>query len=151
MKEWQQEIHTAYCSWDGKPWLTASKFYRANNALFVSVDLIGEKNQVILELYLFHYRSTSAGHQVQVALAAQDTMPAIESSGGTLPFTPPEVAGQVQVTSSQNGTAAVQVIPIENGDAAVKEEMVQSMDNSIARYGIVVKLLHSKGNMPKTL
>ena len=92
-------------------------------------------------LYLFHYRSTSAGHQVQVALAAQDTMPAIESSGGTLPFTPPEVAGQVQVTSSQNGTAAVQVIPIENGDAAVKEEMVQSMDNSIARYGSVVNFL----------
>ena len=29
--------------------LIASKFYRANNALFVSVDLIGEKNQVILE------------------------------------------------------------------------------------------------------
>ena len=24
--------------------------YRANNAMFVSVDLIGEKNQVILEL-----------------------------------------------------------------------------------------------------
>ena len=26
------------------------KIYRGNNALFVSVDLIGEKNQVILEL-----------------------------------------------------------------------------------------------------
>ena len=32
----------------------ASKFYRANNALFVSVDLIGEKNQVILEYILSH-------------------------------------------------------------------------------------------------
>ena len=45
VKEWQPEILTAY----GKPWLTASKFYRANNAPFVSVDLIGEKKQVILE------------------------------------------------------------------------------------------------------
>ena len=26
------------------------KIYRGNNAVFVSVDLIGEKNQVILEL-----------------------------------------------------------------------------------------------------
>ena len=35
-----------------EPWLTVSKSYRANNALFVSVDLIGEKNQVMLELSL---------------------------------------------------------------------------------------------------
>ena len=40
---------------NGKPWLTASKFYRANNALFVAVDLIGEKNQVILELMIKPY------------------------------------------------------------------------------------------------
>ena len=28
------------------------KIYRGNNAVFVSVDLIGEKNQVILEFYI---------------------------------------------------------------------------------------------------
>ena len=30
------------------------KIYRGNNAVFVSVDLIGEKNQVILELSILH-------------------------------------------------------------------------------------------------
>ena len=35
--------------------------YRENKALFVSVDLIGEKNQVILE-YLIITISTSFGH-----------------------------------------------------------------------------------------
>ena len=30
------------------------KIYRGNNAVFVSVDFIGEKNQVILELCLMH-------------------------------------------------------------------------------------------------
>ena len=31
---------------------TERGFISANNALFVSVDLIGEKNQVILELFI---------------------------------------------------------------------------------------------------
>ena len=34
----------------GRLGLLPVKFYRANNAVFVSVDLIGEKNQVVLEL-----------------------------------------------------------------------------------------------------
>ncbi|KAK3104458.1 hypothetical protein FSP39_002436 [Pinctada imbricata] len=71
-------------------------------------------------------------------LPVNESLPAIEPSQesrqSTLPFTPPEVAGQVQVTSSQNGSASVQVIPIENGDAAVKEEMIHTMDNSIATW-----------------
>ena len=33
----------------GRLCLLQIKFYRGNNAVFVSVDLIGEKNQVILE------------------------------------------------------------------------------------------------------
>ena len=63
MKDWKQEIHTAYCGTDGKLWLTASKFYRANNALFVSVDLIGGKNQVILEFPVsYSNRDTEYDH-----------------------------------------------------------------------------------------
>ena len=34
-------------------------FISANNALFVSVDLIGEKNQVILELVIKHINAVS--------------------------------------------------------------------------------------------
>ena len=33
--------------WESVAWLTASKDLSGNNAEFVSVDLIGEKNQVI--------------------------------------------------------------------------------------------------------
>ena len=42
-------MHTAYCSEDGEAWLTASTALSGHNAVFVSVDLIGEKNQLILE------------------------------------------------------------------------------------------------------
>ena len=51
MKEWKQEIHTANCSYlYGREALANCQcLYRKNKALFVSVDLIGEKNQVILE------------------------------------------------------------------------------------------------------
>ena len=35
--------------WESVAWLTASWDLSGNNAEFVSVDLIGEKNQVILE------------------------------------------------------------------------------------------------------
>ena len=38
----------AYCQ-------CASALISGNKALFVSVDLIGEKNQVILELYFLNY------------------------------------------------------------------------------------------------
>ena len=37
----------------GRLGLLPIKFYRGNNAVFVSVDLIGEKNKVILELRLY--------------------------------------------------------------------------------------------------
>ena len=37
----------------GRLGLLPIKFYRGNNAVFVSVDLIGKKNQVILEFKIF--------------------------------------------------------------------------------------------------
>ena len=36
------------------------KIYRGNNAVFVSVDLIGEKNQVILEIVLLYLMLSSS-------------------------------------------------------------------------------------------
>ena len=38
----------------GKAWLTASTALSGHNAVFVSVGLIGEKNQVILELIFYN-------------------------------------------------------------------------------------------------
>ena len=38
----------------GRLGVLSIRIYRGNNAVFVSVDLIGEKNQVILELQLKH-------------------------------------------------------------------------------------------------
>ena len=35
------------------------RIYRGNNAVFVSVDLIGEKNQVILDLIICSYENPS--------------------------------------------------------------------------------------------
>ena len=39
----------------GRLGLLPIKFYRGKNAVFVSVDLIGEKNQVILEYILWNW------------------------------------------------------------------------------------------------
>lgn len=67
-----------------------------------------------------------------MAVPSRDTEVVVqtETRQASLPFTP-EVANQVQVSSSQNG--AVQVIPIENGDAQIKEELLNGTDSSIAR------------------
>ncbi|XP_048751531.2 cellular tumor antigen p53-like isoform X2 [Ostrea edulis] len=68
-----------------------------------------------------------------MAVPSRDTEVVVqtETRQASLPFTP-EVANQVQVSSSQNG--AVQVIPIENGDAQIKEELLNGTDSSIASW-----------------
>ena len=43
----------------GRLGLLPIKFYRGNNAVFVSVDLVGEKNQVILEFQLIQWMDQS--------------------------------------------------------------------------------------------
>ena len=48
----------------GRLGLLPVKFYRGNNAVFVSVDLIGEKNQVTL--YRITYISTSTHKLKQI-------------------------------------------------------------------------------------
>ncbi|XP_061162245.1 tumor protein 63-like isoform X5 [Saccostrea echinata] len=68
----------------------------------------------------------AASRESEVVVQTEST-----SRQATLPFTP-EVANQIQVSSSQNG--AVQVIPIENGDAQIKEELLNGTDNSIASW-----------------
>ena len=47
--------HLQPVEWESVTWLTASKDLSGNNAEFVSIDLIGEKNQVILELQFLHF------------------------------------------------------------------------------------------------
>ena len=43
--------------WESVAWLTASKDLSGNDAEFVSVDLTGEKNQVILEFEIIAKKS----------------------------------------------------------------------------------------------